>query len=32
MRKVKKGTSEPYYEKAAMGMLGIAKLKAVKKG
>ncbi|MDP3959114.1 MAG: FAD/NAD(P)-binding oxidoreductase [Pseudorhodobacter sp.] len=32
MRKVKKGTSEPYYEKMAMKMLGIAKLKAVKKG
>ena len=32
MRKVKKGTSEPYYESAAMKMLGIAKLKAVKKG
>ena len=32
MRKVRKGTSEPYYESAAMKMLGIAKLKAVKKG
>lgn len=32
IRKVKKGTSEPYYESAAMKMLGIAKLKAVKKG
>lgn len=32
MRKVKKGTSEPYYESAAMKMLGIAKLKAVKQG
>lgn len=32
MRKVRKGTSEPYYEKAAMSMLGIEKLKAVRKG
>ena len=32
MRKMRKGTSEPYYEKAAMKMLGIDKLKAVKKG
>ncbi len=32
LHKVRKGTSEPYYEKAAMGMLGINKLKAVKKG
>ncbi|MCB2110081.1 MAG: NAD(P)/FAD-dependent oxidoreductase [Defluviimonas sp.] len=32
LRKVKKGTSEPYYEKAAMKMLGIDKLKAVQKG
>lgn len=32
MRKVKKGTSEPYYEKAAMHMLGIDKLKEVTKG
>ncbi|MDP2739229.1 MAG: FAD/NAD(P)-binding oxidoreductase [Pseudorhodobacter sp.] len=32
LRKVRKGTSEPYYESAAMKMLGIAKLKAVKKG
>ena len=27
IRKMKKGTSEPYYEKAVMKMLGIAKLK-----
>ncbi len=32
MHKVKKGNSEPYYEKAAMHMLGIDKLKAVTKG
>ncbi len=32
IRKVKKGTSEPYYEKAMMKMLGIDKLKAVSKG
>lgn len=32
MRKVRKGTSEPYYEKAAMKMLGIDKLKEVTKG
>ncbi|MDA3888480.1 MAG: FAD/NAD(P)-binding oxidoreductase [Allgaiera sp.] len=31
MRKVRKGTSEPYYEKAAMKMLGIDKLKTVHK-
>jgi sulfide:quinone oxidoreductase len=27
INKMKKGTSEPYYEKAVMGMLGITKLK-----
>jgi sulfide:quinone oxidoreductase len=27
IRKMKRGTSEPYYEKAVMGMLGITKLK-----
>ncbi|MCB2116349.1 MAG: NAD(P)/FAD-dependent oxidoreductase, partial [Rhodobacteraceae bacterium] len=32
IRKVKKGTSEPFYEKATMSMLGIDKLKAVRKG
>lgn len=32
LRKVRKGTSEPYYEKAAMKMLGIDKLKEVQKG
>ena len=32
LRKVRKGTSEPYYEKAAMKMLGIDKLKEVHKG
>jgi sulfide:quinone oxidoreductase len=32
MRKIRKGTSEPYYEAAAMKMLGIDKLKAVTKG
>ena len=32
IRKVKKGTSEPLYEKATMSMLGIDKLKAVRKG
>jgi len=32
MRKVRIGTSEPYYEKAMMKMLGIDKLKEVKKG
>ncbi|MDP1668231.1 NAD(P)/FAD-dependent oxidoreductase [Phaeovulum sp.] len=32
IRKLRKGKSEPYYEKAAMHMLGIDKLKAVKKG
>ncbi|WP_347312643.1 NAD(P)/FAD-dependent oxidoreductase [Defluviimonas sp. SAOS-178_SWC] len=32
LRKVKKGTSEPYYEKAMMKMLGIDKLKEVHKG
>ena len=31
LRKVRKGTSEPYYEKAAMKMLGIEKLKEVHK-
>jgi sulfide:quinone oxidoreductase len=31
LRKVRKGTSEPYYEKAAMKMLGIEKLKEVTK-
>ncbi len=32
LRKVKKGTSEPYYEKTAMKILGIDKLKEVHKG
>ncbi len=32
IRKVKKGTSEPYYEKAMMKMIGIEKLKEVHKG
>ncbi|WP_102225137.1 NAD(P)/FAD-dependent oxidoreductase [Acidimangrovimonas sediminis] len=32
MRKVKRGTSEPFYEKATMKMLGIDKLKSVQKG
>ena len=32
IRKVKKGTSEPYYEKAMMKMIGIDKLKEVQKG
>ncbi len=32
MRKVKKGTSEPFYEAATMKMLGIDKLKTVTKG
>jgi len=32
MRKIKKGTSEPFYEKATMKMLGIDKLKTVHKG
>ena len=32
IRKLRKGTSEPYYEKAVMKMLGIDKLKAVRKG
>ncbi|MFC2970165.1 NAD(P)/FAD-dependent oxidoreductase [Acidimangrovimonas pyrenivorans] len=32
MRKVRKGTSEPFYEKATMKMLGIDKLKTVEKG
>ena len=32
IRKVKKGTSEPYYEKAMMKMVGIDKLKSVQKG
>jgi sulfide:quinone oxidoreductase len=32
IRKLRKGKSEPYYEKAAMHMLGIEKLKAVTKG
>jgi sulfide:quinone oxidoreductase len=27
IRKMKKGTSEPYYEKQVMAMLGIAKLR-----
>jgi sulfide:quinone oxidoreductase len=32
IRKVRKGTSEPYYEKAMMKMIGIEKLKEVQKG
>lgn len=32
IRKIKKGTSEPFYEKLAMQALGIDKLKEVKKG
>ena len=32
MRKVRKGTSEPFYERATMKMLGIDKLKTVHKG
>lgn len=32
IRKVRKGTSEPLYEKAALKMLGINKLKSVSKG
>lgn len=32
LRKIKKGTSEPFYERLAMNALGIDKLKAVKKG
>ncbi len=32
LRKIKKGTSEPFYEKLAMNALGIDKLKEVKKG
>lgn len=32
IRKLRKGKSEPYYEKAAMRALGIEKLKAVSKG
>ncbi len=32
MRKVRKGTSEPFYEAATMKMLGIDKLKQVQKG
>ena len=32
MRKVKKGTSEPFYEAATMKMLGIDKLKKVENG
>ncbi len=32
IRKLRKGKSEPYYEKAAMKMLGIDKLKGVTKG
>lgn len=32
MHKLRRGTSETFYEKAAMNFLGIAKLKAVKKG
>ena len=30
MRKMQKGTSEPFYEKAVMDMLGIVKLKSKK--
>lgn len=32
IRKIKQGTSEPFYEKLAMDAMGITKLKAVKKG
>ncbi|MBI1417760.1 MAG: NAD(P)/FAD-dependent oxidoreductase [Limimaricola sp.] len=32
MRKIRKGESEPYYEKAALKMMGIDKLKEVQKG
>ena len=32
LRKVRKGTSEPFYEKLAMQMLGINKLKETQKG
>lgn len=32
LRKIKKGTSEPFYEKLAMSAMGINKLKEVKKG
>jgi sulfide:quinone oxidoreductase len=32
IHKVKKGTSEPFYEKATMKMLGIDKLKEPRKG
>ena len=32
LRKVRKGTSEPYYEKVALKMMGIEKLKEVSKG
>ena len=32
IRKIKKGTSEPFYEKLAMKAMGIDKLKEVKKG
>ena len=32
MRKIRKGTSEPFYEKATMKMLGIDKLKTIQKG
>ncbi len=32
LRKLRKGKSEPYYEKATMHLLGIDRLKAVKKG
>jgi sulfide:quinone oxidoreductase len=32
IRKIKKGTSEPFYEKLAMNAMGINKLKEVKKG
>lgn len=32
LRKIRKGTSEPYYEKAMMKMIGIEKLKEVHKG
>ena len=32
IRKIKKGTPEPFYEKLAMNAMGIDKLKEVKKG
>ena len=32
LRKVRKGTSEPYNEKATLKMLGIEKLKVVSRG